>query len=145
MNMTQHSFVWQIPVTESIKRTLKKRMFYLPEDGIYCAAKEAFPCFRRQEFGSEDRHELIEVNLSITWKKKLIQLASNQLKFWRWEDETLIFKHLLIVMEMFSGVSYKTYRGQVIFLVLYKMISCDSMQDVLMFELMLGLAHKINK
>lgn len=44
----------------------KTESFYLPEDGVYCAAKEAFPCFRRQEFGSQDGHKLVEINLSIT-------------------------------------------------------------------------------
>lgn len=57
---------WTDSCIRKDKQVLKRRMFYLPEDGIYCAAKEAFPRFRRQEFGSEDRHELIEVDLSIT-------------------------------------------------------------------------------
>lgn len=40
--------------------------FYLPEDGVYCAAKEAFPRLRRQEFRSQDGHKLVEINLSVT-------------------------------------------------------------------------------
>lgn len=52
---------------QSSQRGFKRIKFYLPEDGIYCAAQEALPRFRRQEFGSEDRHELVEIDLSITW------------------------------------------------------------------------------
>lgn len=58
-------------VHDSAKLSVFKRIrFYLPEDGIYCAAQEAFSCFRWQEFGAEDCHELIEINLSITWHNK---------------------------------------------------------------------------
>lgn len=57
--------------------------FYLPEDGVYCAAQEAFSRFRRQEFGSEDRHELVEINLSITWheqERKICQVSLTLIK-----------------------------------------------------------------
>lgn len=45
---------------------LCKQVIYLPEDGVYCVSQETFPRFRRQEFGSEDGHELVEVDLAVT-------------------------------------------------------------------------------
>lgn len=50
-------------------RPLRKQVTYLPEDGVYCVAQETFPCFRRQEFGSEDGHEFVEIDLAVTWHK----------------------------------------------------------------------------
>lgn len=50
--------------------TLMNIYFYLPEDGIDCAAQEAFSGFRWQELGSQDGHELFEVNLPVTWDEK---------------------------------------------------------------------------
>lgn len=50
------------------KKKKKDKEFYLPENGIYRAAQESFPRFRRQQFGSQDGHKLVEINLSITWQ-----------------------------------------------------------------------------
>lgn len=63
-------------LTVKLTDVLNRITFYLPEDGIYCAAQEAFPRFRRQEFGSEDRHKLVEINLSITWHNKKKRLSN---------------------------------------------------------------------
>lgn len=71
-------FTVRFMTQQSSQRGFKRIKFYLPEDGIYCAAQEALPRFRRQEFGSEDRHELVEIDLSITWhnetKKEIMDL-----------------------------------------------------------------------
>lgn len=50
---------------------LKKIKFYLPEDAIYRAAQEAISRFRRQQFGSKDRHKLLEIHLSVTWHTRM--------------------------------------------------------------------------
>lgn len=73
----QRPFIWLSSYLGKVNRTdvFKRTKFYLPEDGIYCAAQEAFSRFRRQEFRSEDCHELVEIDLSITWhdKERLIE------------------------------------------------------------------------
>lgn len=43
---------------------------YLPKYAVYCVSKEAIPCFRRQKFGAQYRHEFIKIHLSIPCKKK---------------------------------------------------------------------------
>lgn len=51
-------------------KSVVQTCLYLPEDGVYCVSQETFPRLRRQEFGSEDGHELVEVHLAVTWQPK---------------------------------------------------------------------------
>lgn len=56
-----------LPAFYRLKKIESKQVIYLPEDGVYCVSQETFPGFRRQQFGSEDGHELVEVDLAVTW------------------------------------------------------------------------------
>lgn len=97
-------------VLDDQTRPEKEKEFYLPEDGIYRAAQESFPRFRRQQFGSQDGHKLVEINLSVTWQThiKTSSAAATASPFLTGEQPFMPVGIITVFLKLFAYFSKET-------------------------------------
>lgn len=97
-------------VLDDQSRPEKEKEFYLPEDGIYRAAQESFPRFRRQQFGSQDGHKLVEINLSVTWQThiKTSSAAATASPFLTGEQPFMPVGIITVFLKLFAYFSKET-------------------------------------